>query len=49
VKWPGLLRYLHEAHEQNFGINARVVTGGRIEAGEAVELVPTSGFAAGGR
>jgi uncharacterized protein len=49
MKWPGLLRYLHDAHEQNFGINARVVTGGRIEAGEAVELVPASGFPASGR
>jgi uncharacterized protein YcbX len=49
VKWPGLLRYLHEAHEQNFGINARVLTGGRIEAGEAVELIPASGFPGTGR
>jgi uncharacterized protein len=49
VKWPGLLRYLHDAHEQNFGINARVITGGRIEAGEAVELVPASGLPASDR
>ena len=49
VKWPGLLRYLHDAHEQNFGINARVITGGRIEAGEAVDLIPASGFPASGR
>src|SRR4051794_21555996 len=49
VKWPGLLRYLHDAHEQTFGINARVITGGRIEAGEAVELMPASGLPASGR
>lgn len=49
VKWPGLLRYLNQAHAQCFGINARVVTSGRIEAGEAVELIPASGFAASGR
>ena len=48
VKWPGLLRHLHGAHEQCFGINARVITGGRIEAGEAVELI-SSGFADSGR
>jgi MOSC domain-containing protein len=49
VKWPGLLRYLHQAHEQNFGINARVITGGRIAAGEAVDLIPASGLPASGR
>jgi uncharacterized protein len=49
VKWPGLLRYRHDAHAQCFGVNARVITGGRIEAGEAVELVGPSGFAGGGR
>jgi uncharacterized protein YcbX len=49
VKWPGLLRHLHDAHEQNFGINARVITGGRIEAGEAIDLIPASGFPASGR
>jgi MOSC domain-containing protein len=49
IKWPGLLRHLHDKHEQNFGVNARVITGGRIEAGEAVELLPASGFALGGR
>jgi MOSC domain-containing protein len=49
VKWPGLLRHLHDAHEQNFGINARVISGGRIEAGEAVELLPASGFPASSR
>jgi uncharacterized protein YcbX len=38
AKWPGLLKHLTAAHHQCFGINARVVAGGRIEAGEAVEL-----------
>ena len=38
AKWAGLLRHLNAAHEQVFGINARVVTGGRIAAGETVTL-----------
>jgi uncharacterized protein len=38
VKWPGLLRHLNAAHEQCFGINARVLASGRIQAGEAFEL-----------
>jgi uncharacterized protein len=38
VKWPELLRHLNGVHEQVFGINARVVTAGRVSAGEAVEL-----------
>ena len=49
VKWPGLLRHLNDTHEQCFGVNARVITGGRIEAGEAVELLSASGFPATGR
>jgi uncharacterized protein YcbX len=49
VKWPYLLRHLTERHEQCFGINARVVTGGRIGAGEAVELIDASGSRASGR
>jgi uncharacterized protein YcbX len=49
VKWPGLLRHLNDAHAQCFGVNARVITGGRIEAGEAVELRPASGLPATGR
>lgn len=49
IKWPGLLRHLNAAHGQCFGVNARVITGGRIEAGEAVELVPASGLPATGR
>ena len=38
VKWPGLLRHLNAEHQQAFGINARVVTNGRVAVGEAVEL-----------
>jgi uncharacterized protein len=49
IKWPGLLRHLHDKHAQCFGINARVITSGRIEAGEAFELLPASGFPATGR
>jgi uncharacterized protein len=49
VKWPGLLKHLAAAHDQNFGINARVLTSGRIEAGEGVELVDASGSGASGR
>jgi MOSC domain-containing protein len=49
IKWPGLLRHLHDTHAQCFGVNARVITGGRIEAGEAFELLSPSGFPATGR
>ena len=42
VKWPGLLRHLAAAHDQCFGINARVLTGGRLAAGEDAELRPTA-------
>jgi len=49
VKWPYLLRHLHDAHEQLFGVNARPLTAGRIAAGEAVELIPASGSRASGR
>jgi uncharacterized protein len=38
-KWPGLLKHLTAEHQMTFGINARVVTAGRIEAGESVRLV----------
>src|SRR4051812_12212982 len=44
IKWPYLLRHLTDLHGQNFGINARIVSGGRIAEGEAVELVPASGL-----
>jgi MOSC domain-containing protein len=39
MKWPGLLKHLASTHDQCFGIYARVLTGGRIAAGEAVELL----------
>jgi uncharacterized protein YcbX len=38
VKWPDLLRHLNAEHQQVFGINARVVTGGRVAVGERVAL-----------
>jgi uncharacterized protein YcbX len=38
-KWAGLLRHLHGHHAQRFGINARVIGTGRVEAGEGVRLV----------
>jgi uncharacterized protein len=49
VKWPGLLRHLAATHDQCFGINARVLTGGRLAAGEEADLRPASGFGPGGR
>ncbi len=49
VKWAGLLRHLNAAHEQVFGINARVVTGGRVAAGERVKLISASGSGRSGR
>ena len=39
AKWPGLLKHLHRAHATSFGINARVVAGGRIDAGERVRVL----------
>jgi uncharacterized protein len=39
VKWPELLKHLTAAHDMYFGINARVLAGGRVAAGEKVELV----------
>lgn len=38
VKWPDLLRHLNAAHQQVFGINARVMTSGRVAVGETVAL-----------
>jgi uncharacterized protein YcbX len=38
AKWPDLLKHLNSQHEQAFGINARVVTGGRVAVGETVAL-----------
>jgi uncharacterized protein len=49
IKWPQLLRHLTREHAQCFGINARVLTGGRVTAGEAVKLIPASGSGANGR
>lgn len=40
VKWPQLLKHLTAAHDMCFGINARVLTGGRVAAGEQLELRP---------
>jgi uncharacterized protein YcbX len=48
-KWPGLLRHLTAHHDMNFGINGRVLAAGRIEIGEAVEVLPATGSAASGR
>lgn len=44
-KWPTVLRHLTAHHDMAFGINARVVTGGRIAAGEAVEVRPATASA----
>jgi MOSC domain-containing protein len=49
IKWPYLLRHLAATHDQYFGINARVLTGGRIGAGEKVEAIPASGSGVSGR
>jgi uncharacterized protein len=49
VKWPDLLKHLTAAHEMCFGINARVMVGGRVAAGEKVELIRASGSALNGR
>jgi len=49
IKWPQLLRHLTREHEQCFGINARVLTGGRVTAGETVKLIPASGSGVNGR
>jgi len=49
VKWPDLLKHLTAAHAMCFGINARVMVGGRVAAGETVELIRASGSGASGR
>jgi uncharacterized protein len=49
AKWPGLLKHLTAEHEMSFGINARVMIGGRVAAGETVELIPPSGSRRSGR
>ena len=37
-KWPGLLKHLTAEHGQDFGLLARVVTAGRVHAGEQVRI-----------
>jgi uncharacterized protein len=37
-RWPELLRWLHRRHQGLFGINARVVTGGRVRVGDPVTV-----------
>jgi len=50
VKSPGLLKHLAARHDQVFGINARVITGGRIAVGQTAELRPrATGPAPSGR
>jgi uncharacterized protein len=39
AKWPHLLKHLARHHRQRFGINARVLDGGRVAQGETVELI----------
>jgi uncharacterized protein YcbX len=50
-KWPELLSHLAARHEQNLGVLARVVAGGRVAEGEAVriETSDASGSTAPGR
>jgi uncharacterized protein YcbX len=49
VKWADLLKHLTREHDMCFGINARVMTGGRVAAGERVEVIPYSGSSRSGR
>jgi uncharacterized protein YcbX len=37
-RWPELLRWLHRGHEGLFGINARVLHGGRVAVGDSVTV-----------
>jgi len=46
-KWPGLLRHLAARHDTCFGINARVLVPGRVQRGEALELVAREPVATG--
>jgi uncharacterized protein YcbX len=50
-KWPQLLAHLAAAHEQNLGVLARVLTGGRVAEGDdvRVETPEGSGFWTDGR
>ena len=38
AKWAGLLRHLDARHERLFGINARVLSAGRVAVGEPTEI-----------
>jgi uncharacterized protein len=38
-RWPELLRWLHRRNGALFGVNARVVTAGRVRAGDRVTVV----------
>jgi uncharacterized protein len=38
VKWPGLLAHLAAEHDQELGIYARVLAGGRVAAGERLRI-----------
>jgi uncharacterized protein YcbX len=49
VKWPGLLSHLEQAHQRSFGINARVLTPGRIAAGETLAVRLATGSGPNGR
>jgi uncharacterized protein YcbX len=40
VKWPGLLKHLAAAHEQSFGVNARVLSAGCVAVGESFTVRP---------
>ena len=42
-RWPELLRHLHRARGGLFGINARVVRGGRVAVGDRALLTPPPG------
>jgi uncharacterized protein YcbX len=50
-RWPELLRHLHRARAGLFGINARVLDGGRVALGDRVTLTgpsrPGTGYAWG--
>jgi uncharacterized protein len=48
-KWPGLLRHLTARHGMAFGVNGRVLAGGRIAIGEQVRVLFATGSPATGR
>jgi uncharacterized protein YcbX len=37
-RWPELLRWLHRRRRSLFGVNAQVVTGGRVRVGDPVTV-----------